>query len=232
MRTKTDPRKTEALSSALSDETVVERVRSGERGLFEILMRRYNQRLFRVALSIVGDPDEAEDVMQEAYVRAFSHLEQYAGNARFATWLTKIAVYEALNRVRKRRRWSQLEGVHEGAEDRGEVAPLARRRRTPEDDARGRELRAVLERAVSDLPESHRLVFMLREVEGLSTDETAASLGIGSANVRIRLHRSRARLRSDLERAMGAGVRELFAFHLDRCDRVVDSVLAAIETEP
>src|SRR4051812_1380698 len=159
--------------AAFTDEQVVVRVLAGETALFEVLMRRHNQRLFRVARAIVRDDVEAEDVMQEAYVRAFSQLAQFEGRASWATWLTRIAVNEALARVRRRGRFVDTdvetsEGSKEGTMERP----------GPEDQTSARELGAFLERAVDALPDIYRSVFVLREAEELSTADTATALGI------------------------------------------------------
>jgi RNA polymerase sigma-70 factor (ECF subfamily) len=208
---------------ALSDEEVVERVLAGETELFEILMRRYNQRLYRVARAILVNDGEAEDVMQDAYVRAYAHLAQFAGRSRFSTWLTRIAVYEALARARRGKRLVRIEHLspeREGsmsADDRG-----------PEQQAILRDLQNVLETAVATLPESFRSVLVLRDVEGLSTAETAESLGISEALVKTRLHRAHAALRSEMENRSGAALSQSFQFHLSRCDRVVETVFRRI----
>ncbi len=220
--------KSQVLRSTLADEEVVARVREGETGLFEILMRRYNERLYRVARSIVRDEREAEDVMQDAYVRAYANLDQFRGEAAFSTWLTKIGVYEAMARVRKRRRFVGLDDV--GGEDRGGGwESIARSSANPEEEASNDELRALLEAAIADLPESHRTVFVLREIEGLDTAETAECLDVTPESVRVRLHRARALLRRDLDRRIGTQTRRLWAFHLRRCDRVVSNVFERIE---
>lgn len=207
----------------IADEEVVERVRAGETSLYEILMRRYNQRLYRVARSILRDPAEAEDVMQEAYVRAYEHLDQFAGEAQFSTWLTKIAVYEALRRLRRRARAEDLETVPEA-----KLMAAANSSTDPERQAYDRELGAALERAIDALPEMYRLVFVLRAVENLSVAEAAACLEIGTEAVKTRFHRARAMLRKDLERRAGIAAPQVYAFHLSRCDGVVEAVLRRI----
>lgn len=181
-------------------------------------MRRHNQRLFRLARAVVRDDREAEDVVQEAYVRAFTHLDQFAGRARFATWLSRIALHEALARVRRGRRFAALP-------EEETLSDLQNPRPGPEDRASNRELAAALAAAVDTLPESHRAVFVLREVEGLSTAETAEVLGLSEPNVKVRLHRARAALRADLERRLGGEVPRLWAFDGERCDRVVAGVV-------
>jgi len=204
---------------ALSDEEVVERVRHGERDLFKILMRRYNQRLYRVARAIVADDREAEDVIQDAYVRAYASLEGFAGRARFATWLTKIAVHEALARVRRRGRFADIEEI---------MPTLASGARGPEQRAADHELGAALEQAVDALPDSFRAVFVMREVEGLSTSETAECLGINEETAKTRLHRARTILRQRLVARATEVLPRTFSFGQSRCDRVVAAVLARI----
>jgi RNA polymerase sigma-70 factor, ECF subfamily len=203
---------------SLSDEEIVGRVLSGEAALFEMIMRRYNQRLFRTVRAYTPNASEAEDVLQEAYVNAYRNLAQFEGRARFSTWLTRIAIHEALARQKTRRRFTAVDGL----EQEPAMDP------TPEERATSSELRGVLQRAIDALPESLRAVFMLREVEGLDTDETAECLGISEANVKVRLHRARALLRSEIDREMGSEVRRLHQFAGERCDRIVAGVLQRI----
>jgi RNA polymerase sigma-70 factor (ECF subfamily) len=213
-------------AATLTDEEVVARVRAGEVGLFEVLMRRYNQRLYRVARAILGDDSEAEDVMQDAYVRAFSHLDQFAGRARFSTWLTRIAVYEALARARRRRRTVEIDAMDH---TRSQALPgLRSAERSPEQQVIDQNLKAVLESAIERLSESHRSVLVLRDIESLSTAETAACLGVSEAVVKTRLHRGRALLRRELAAASAGVLQDAFSFHLSRCDRVVAAVFRRI----
>lgn len=215
----------------LTDEEVAARVLAGETGLFEVLMRRYNRRLFRVARAIVRDDAEAEDVMQETYVRAFAALGQFAGRAPWATWLTRIAVNESLARVRRRGRFVGREAVDvmEDEMESDDVRGASGGRSIgPEEATSARELSGFLERAVDELPDSYRMAFMLREVEELSTAETAACLDISEELVKVRLHRARTELRRLLDAQLGAATREVFGFHLSRCDRVVAAVMARV----
>lgn len=207
----------------LSDEEVVERVLAGDLSLFEILMRRYNQRLFRVARGILTDDAEAEDVMQEAYVRAFRELASFRGEARFATWLTRIACHEALARVRKRRRLVPITGGESG-----EPPEPPSSASSPERELENRELHAVLRKAVEVLPDPLRAVFCLREVEGLSTEQTADALGLTAENVRVRLHRAKRGLRHTLDERIGCEVRRLYLFDGPHCDRMVERVFARL----
>ena len=210
----------------ISDDDVVSRVRAGETGLYEMLMRRYNQRLFRVIRSVVMNDDEAEDVLQEAWVRAYEHLDQFAGRASFSTWVTRIAFHEGLARTRKNRRWTPLENPE------GEIMAEAERRQTtaetPEMQAERSQLGRMLQAAVDALPETYRSVFVLREVEQLSTTETAECLELSEEAVKTRLHRSRALLRRDLESRLGPAISEAYAFLGARCDRIVMRVLERI----
>ena len=213
------------VSQALSDVEVVKRVRDGETGLFEILMRRYNQRLYRVARAILKDDAEAEDVMQQAYLNAYVHLDQFAERASFSTWLTKIAVYEALARSARRGAAAPHTGLEPGEDS---MVHLADSKPDPEHQAFATELRILLESAVDRLPEAHRVVFTLRQIEGLSTSEVAECLGISEENVKTRLHRARALLRADLFARTGAATSDAFQFHLSRCNRVVAGVFEKI----
>ncbi|HEU4389157.1 MAG TPA: RNA polymerase sigma factor [Blastocatellia bacterium] len=206
----------------LSDEQVVERVRSGETALFELIMRRYNRRLYRVTRSILRDDAEAEDVMQDAYVRAYVHIDQFDGRAKFATWLTKIAVNESLARLRYRSRMTEIDADSHSGESEMRLMSGAP---GPEQEVLTRSLGALLEVAISNLPEIYQSVFMLREVEELSTAETADCLDITEETVKVRLHRARALLRKELYTRAGVATTSAFQFAGARCDRVVAGVL-------
>jgi RNA polymerase sigma-70 factor, ECF subfamily len=213
----------------LSDDDVVARVKAGEEALFEVLMRRYNQRLYRVARAILRDDSEAEDVMQHAYVQGYLHLRQFAGRASFATWLTRIAVHEALGRVRKRGR-EQGAMPHEEGEDR--MSRVESPRADPEQQAAHGEARQLLEAAIAALPQNYRSVFVLRDVEGMNTTETASCLDLTDESVKTRLHRARAMLRKDLFQRAGVAAPTAFSFHLSRCDRVVAAVFGRLQVTP
>jgi len=215
--------------TALSDEEVVERVLAGDTSLFEILMRRYNQRLFRVARSILADDAEAEDVMQDAYVRAYRELASFRGEARFSTWLTRIACYEALARARKRRRLVSITGGNTGGNTGGEPPDPPSETLGPEREMENRELQTVLREAVEILPDPLRAVFCLREIEGLSTDQTSDFLGLTVENVRVRLHRAKRTLRQKLDERIGIEVRRLYLFDGPHCDRMVERVFARLD---
>lgn len=206
----------------MSDEEVVGRVISGDSALFEILMRRHNQRIYRAVRAVLGADEDVEDVMQQAYLSAFEHLRQFAGNAQFATWLTRIAVNEALARRRKRARFFN-EGDNEVR-----ISLVESNDPDPEQNANAAELREVMEREVAALPDSFRTVFVMRDVEGLSTTETAESLGISDDLVKTRLHRARTMLRDNLYQRAGVTLDSVFTFGNARCDRVVAAVMTQI----
>ena len=212
---------------ALTDDEVVRRVLDGDAPLFEVLMRRYNQRLFRVARAVLKDASEAEDVMQHAYVQAFTHLAQFEGRARFSTWLTRIALYEALGRARKRDHPSRPD-----ERERSSVEAVLSADPDPEQQALQGEARSLLEESISSLPPLYRAVFVMREVEGLDTAETAECLEVSEDVVKTRLRRSRALLRHALLERAGVATATAFSFHLTRCNRVVARVLEAIVPRP
>src|SRR5882672_1922599 len=201
---------------ALSDEQVVALVLEGQTALFEVLMRRHNERIYRAARAIVRDEREAEDVMQQAYVNAYAHLRQFDGRAQFSTWLTRIAVNEAIARAKRRGRYQSLDEEAPGAAEFSMPTPD---QHDPERQAFTRELSTLLEAAVDTLPDGHREVFVLRDVEGLSTAETAESLGVSADVVKTRLSRARALLRRQLFERAGMAASNAFTFQRPRCDR-------------
>ncbi len=211
-----------ARSAPMTDEEVVSRVLAGDTPLFEVLMRRHNERVYRAARAILRDAKEAEDVMQEAYVNAYAHLAQFDGRAKFSTWLTKIAIYEALLRAKRRGRYEPLD-------DRAEdfLMPTTPPP-DPEHQAFGGELRELIEAAIDTLGDGYREVFMLRQVQGLSTAETADILGVSEDVVKTRLTRARHAIQQNLLDRTGAATAQAFMFGQSHCDRVVAAVLARI----
>lgn len=208
-------------SESLTDEEVARRVRGGETALYEIVMRRYNQRLYRVARAILHNDAEAEDVMQDTYVRAYEHLDQFAGRAPFSAWLTRIAVHEAPARLRLRNRTQSIDDPERD----GELSVIMTSKSPdPEQNATGLQLREFLEEAVLSLPEHYRMVVMLRDIEELSTAETAQALELSEDNVKVRLHRGHGMVRSWLFDRIGSGAKEAFPFMGIRCNRVVEGV--------
>lgn len=199
----------------LSDEDIVGRVLNGEVQLFELIVRRYNQRLYRAMIAILRDEAEAEDAMQEAYVHAFAKLDQFAGQAKFSTWLTKIAVYEALGRLRRRKRYEEVPETMKSDDD-------------PEHTVYDLQLRGAIEGAIRKLPAIYRSVFVLREIEELSGSETAECLGIAEETVKTRLHRARNLLRRRLERTAGGVLGRSFSYGEQRCDAMTAAVMERI----
>jgi len=205
------------------DEALVRRVLDGDVQSFELLMRRNNQRLYRAIRSLVSDEDEVEELMQQAYVLAFTKLAQFGHGARFSTWLMRIGLNEALQRLRRDRRWPRI--APEVLEEEPSMSA------TPEQGLARAQLNHLLEQLVDALPESHRSVFVLREIEQLSTAEVADVLGLSADNVKQRLSRAKAMLRTALEERTGSTLAELYPFEAPRCDRVVAGVLAKLPNQ-
>jgi len=221
---------TATVPASLSDAEIVLRVRAGDGALFEILMRRHNQRIYRVARAVVKDESEVEDVMQQAYFNAYTHLDQFEERSQFSTWLTRITLNEAFGRRRKMRQSEALGTMRSHADtDSGDVMEtVTSSQPDPERQAYAQELHRVLEEAVDALPETYRTVFMLRDIEGLSTSETSEGLGLGDEAVKTRLHRARAMIRRSVTARLGDAAAGAFQFYAPRCDRVVAAVLARI----
>ena len=205
-----------------TDEELLDQIRAGRTELFEAIMRRHNQRVYRAIRSIIKNEAEVEDVMQEAYVNAFAHLKEFEGRSKLSTWLTRIAVHEAFKRLRREKRFAPLEAL----ESQNMQPPS--NDASPERMAGDHELRALLESAVDELPEQFRVVFVLRAVEEMNVAETAEALDIPEDTVKTRLHRARALLEKSILNRTQASVPTLLGFHLSRCDRVSQGVLRRI----
>jgi len=212
-------------TTALSDEEVVERVLAGDTALYEVVMRRYNTRLYRVTRAILKNDGEAEDVMQDAYVRAFQHLGQFEGRAKFSTWLTRIAVHEALARARKAKRFEDWDDMNESMQNEIAATPQTS---NPESETASVEMSKILEQAIESLPEQYRTVVMMRDVEEMTTAETAECLSLTEENVKVRLHRAHGMLRKELYQTARISAADAFPFHAPRCDRVVANVFARL----
>jgi RNA polymerase sigma-70 factor, ECF subfamily len=215
------------MSESLSDWEIVRRILAGDAASFELLMRRHNQRVFRVVRSIIRDDDEAEDIVQESYVRAFVHLGQFGGRSEFATWLTRIAVNEAIAR---KSRHKVIQYMDLDAPKNVNLQPHVVNGQA-DHRACNNELREVLTRAIDGLPDELRTVFTLRVVEELDTEETAASLELSESNVKVRLHRARSLLKERIDEQIGAGVRQVYQFDGERCDRIVKAVLQRLSRQ-
>jgi RNA polymerase sigma-70 factor (ECF subfamily) len=212
----------------LDDGALVERARQRDGAAVRLIMQRHNRRLFRTARSVLHDDAEAEDVVQETYVRAFTHLDSFRGEAQLSTWLTRIALNEALGRFRRRRitvGLKDIDTINDQAEARVIYLPSARQDSDPEAATAQAEVRRLLERAVDQLPEHFRMVFMLRDIEEMSVEETASHLGLRPETVKTRLHRARRLLRQSLDRALSSAVSDVFPCAGARCSRITHTVL-------
>jgi RNA polymerase sigma-70 factor, ECF subfamily len=211
----------------IDDATLAARVLAGDSAAFELVMRRHNRRLFRVARAMLRDSAEAEDALQDAYLAAFQAMGNYRGEASLATWLSRVVVNQCLGRMRRQaRRDNIMPMVSMDSADEQEHAAMPSEKFDAPDLAFARaELRAVLERKLDELPEAFRTVFMLRCVEELSVEETAHILNIPEATVRTRQFRARGLLRESLAQEIDGAEREIFSFDGERCDRIVASVL-------
>lgn len=214
-----------------SEAGLVARARRGEEAAIRRLIKANNQRLFRVARSVMRDDSEAEDVVQAAYVAAFTRLDSFREDARFSTWLTRIALNEALSRLRRRRPQTGLEALDAAAEgDSGFPArfPLSLMPLAGDSEAGRSEMRHLIEAGIDALPEPFRIVFVLRDVEGMSLAETAAQLDLNPETVKSRLHRARRQLRAGLEERIEGSFAEAFPFDGWRCERMADRVVASL----
>lgn len=221
-------------ADARADNQLVLAVLAGDASAFEAIMRRHNRLMFRTARGIVDDDAEAQDVVQEAYLRAFTSMAAYRGEAALSTWLARIAIHQAISAQRKKGRLLQLEETpqHRHGEADPEDAMSTHEPAetlTPEGHALQQQTRALLERAIAQLPPIYRSVFMLRAVEELSVDETANALAVSSEVVKTRFLRAKAMLRDLLKAEVDIPPRELYAFAGERCDAVVGHVLAELQ---
>ncbi len=213
----------------LNDEELVGRVRTRDESAVRAITRRYNRRLFRIARSILRDDAEAEDVVQEAYVRAFTGLDQFRGDAAFGTWITRIAMNEALGRLRRRRPTVDWESYGENRTTAQVVNfPVSAASNDPERTMAQSEIRDVLERAIDDLPDAFRAVFVARLVEDMTVEETADLFGLKPETVKTRLHRARSLLRDALDKQLGPKLTSAFPFDGHRCDRMTDAVVRRV----
>ncbi len=218
----------EKQESGLLDEAVLRRVLNGEKEAYEAIMRRYNQRLFRIARTFIRDEDEIEDVVQEAYIKAYEQLNRFEFRSRFSTWLVRILINEALAHVKQRRRFTTLSPDPWRKSDiKQTIERQATDHVTPAEIVMNAELKEILEKAVDALPEKYRLVYMMREIEGMSVAETSECLAISEANVKVRVNRAKEMLRERISGYYQTG--EVFQFNLVRCDRIVKNVLSRLD---
>lgn len=212
----------------MAESELVQQVRCGDRIAFRAIMQRCNQRLFRVARALVGSNDEAEDVLQEAYLRAFAKIGEFRGDASLLTWLTAITLNVARGRLRKRRIYVDI-AIMDQPDTSIVPFPGQPTSSDPEANAGQRQARFFLEKAIDALPPDFRVVFTLREIEGCDVEETAMQLGLNPQTVKSRLFRARMALRRELERRLSDGIDGVFPFLGARCEGLTERVLARME---
>ena len=210
-------------SGSIPDNEVIARVLTGEKDLYAILVRRYNQRLYRVAMSIINDDTEAEEAMQVAYIKAYENLRKFEYKSAFSTWLIRILINQCLLHTKRKRSLTMNDDmieneIHQRFTDKVQT-PLA--------SMLNSELKTVLENAISRLPDKYRTIFIMRELENMSTAETQECLDLSEVNVKVRLNRANAMLRNSL--ASLYKKQDLLSFHLSRCDRITDNVMRQTE---
>jgi len=214
----------DGMDAVADDEALVARARAHDATAFELLMRRHNQRVYRVVRALLRDGPEIDDVIQQAYLNAFQHLDQFTGEAAWSTWVCRIAINEALARLRQGGRFISMDSAEEDGMANPSKAPEA----DPERAAAGREFGRLVEHAIDELPQMYRTVLIMREIEGMSVGETAAALEVEEGVVKTRLHRARAALRSAIEGRVGDQMKNAYTFGNARCDAVVAAVLARL----
>ena len=212
------------IADTISDYEIITRILHGEKNLYSLIVRRYNQRLYRVAMSIINDDAEVEDVMQVAYINAYENLGKFAFKASFSTWLTRILINESLLRLKKR---GKSINMNDDTMDKEIYQQHKIEVQTPVAKMLNSELKFALEEAIRQLPEKYRAVFIMREIEDMNVAETQACLDISEANVKVRLNRAKALLKESLS---GFYKKEdILHFHLSRCDRVIEGVMKGID---
>ena len=214
--------------AAFDDTSLVAHARNGDQRAFRTIMERHNQRLYRLARTLLKDDAEAEDVVQEAYLRAFTALSGFRGEASLATWLTRITLNEALGRKRKQRPTVALETIETMPENSAQIIRFPTMDGDPERLTAQREIQKILEASIDALPEPFRLVLVMRDVEEMSIEETASFLGIRPETVKTRLHRARRLLRESLDERLASTLKDTFPFAGARCERITETVLARL----
>ena len=208
-------------SEILNDDEIIARILNGEKDLYSIIVRRYNQRLYRVGMSMINDEAEVEDAMQVAYINAYENLGKFGFRSSFPTWLTRILINECLLRLRKRKK-----SISMNDENMENVMRQNKEPQTPVTATVNSELRLILNDAISKLPEKYRTVFVMREIENMNIAETKECLDLSEVNVKVRLNRAKAMLREILSAQYSKD--DILQFHLSRCDRMVEKVMTGI----
>lgn len=212
------------VTDALSDHEIVNRILRGEKDLYALIVRRYNQRHYRVGMSIIKDEAEVEDVMQVTYIKAYENLEQFSFKAGFSTWITRILINQSLLRLKKRGRSINLnDDMMNNAICHQQAATV----QTPAASLINSELKAVLAKAICQLPDIYRTVFIMREIENMNVAETQACLDISEVNVKVRLNRARTMLKDSLSAFYRK--EDILHFYLPRCNRMTERVMQQID---
>jgi RNA polymerase sigma-70 factor (ECF subfamily) len=209
-------------TGVLPDSELITRILQGEKNLYALIVRRYNQRLYRVGMGILNDDTEVEDAMQVAYVNAWENLGKFKFRSSFSTWLTRIMINESLLRTKKRKHFLEMkeDTINHYQQSMSQQNALSK--------LMNADLKRKLEEAIHKLPEKYRTVFILREIENMSVSETKECLAISEMNVKVRLNRAKSMLRNTLGELYRSG--DVFEFHLSRCDRMVDNVMSRINS--
>lgn len=216
-------------AGGLDDVELVARARARDPDAFRAIMQACNRRLYRIARSILRNDSEAEDAVQDAYLRAFTHLDGFRGDSSLATWLSRIVMNEALGRLRVRRPTVDP-AVHEARGPEAEIIQFPHAARSdPEKTMAQRELLQLVERATDNLPEAFRIVFITRVIEGMSVEDTAELLGLHPKTVKTRLHRARRLVREQLEAQIGPVLMDAFPFAGKRCERMTGNVMKRLQ---
>jgi len=208
-----------------SEEEIIKKIVAGEKKLYEIIIRKYNTRLYRIGMSIVNDDDEVEDIMQNAYIKAYENLIKFEGKSSFGTWLVRILINESLLQLKKKKRFVSMEDQENNKTIVSRLNGLSEKE-TPSTSLINKELAKALENSLSELPEKYRMVFVMREMEDMSIAETMSLLEISEANVKVRLNRAKQMLRSKLDGFYKSD--QLLQFQLLRCNKMVENVLSRI----
>lgn len=212
----------------IDDEEIIARVMRGEKNAYELIMRKYNQRLFRITRTYLTDEDEIEDVIQEAYVKAYEQLPRFEKRSAFSTWLIRIVINEALARLKRQKRYAA--NVDNFEDESGGIHMLSAQLTngtTPMGNLMNAELKEILEKAVDGLPDKYRTVFLMREIEGMNVADTGKALDISQVNVKVRLNRAKVMLRESISEFYHDI--DIYRFDLVRCDRIVQNVLRRID---
>jgi RNA polymerase sigma factor (sigma-70 family) len=208
--------------TSTDDGEIIRSVLSGKKNDYEFIMRRYNERLYRIGISILKDENDVEDVMQETYIKSYKKLKSFKHQSKFSTWLTRIMINESLAKLKYKKRFEEL--AESEAEEK--TPSYFTHTETPEKQFLQKEMNSIIENAIKSLPQKYQTVFMMREIENMNVNETAQSLNITNENVKIRLHRAKELLKTNIIDA--SGTPEIFPFLQIRCDRVVSFVLQNI----